>query len=44
MKIVIIGGSGLIGARLAKKLTDRGHDPRLGNLHLEDSLRHAVPA
>src|SRR5499427_9446314 len=25
MKIVVIGGSGLIGSRLCKKLTERGH-------------------
>src|SRR6478672_8462651 len=26
MKIVVIGGSGLIGSKLCKKLADRGHD------------------
>jgi uncharacterized protein YbjT (DUF2867 family) len=26
MKIVIIGGSGLIGTKLVKKLTDAGHE------------------
>ncbi|HEY7088788.1 MAG TPA: SDR family oxidoreductase [Tepidisphaeraceae bacterium] len=26
MKIVVIGGSGLIGSKLCKKLTERGHD------------------
>jgi uncharacterized protein YbjT (DUF2867 family) len=35
MKIVVIGGTGLIGSRLAAKLTEQGHDaipasPRLG--------------
>lgn len=26
MKIVIIGGTGLIGSKLVKRLRDRGHD------------------
>jgi nucleoside-diphosphate-sugar epimerase len=27
MKIVVIGGSGLIGSKLVKKLREDGHDP-----------------
>jgi len=27
MKIVVIGGTGLIGSKLVKKLTERGHEP-----------------
>jgi uncharacterized protein YbjT (DUF2867 family) len=27
MKIVVIGGTGLIGSRLVNKLRDNGHDP-----------------
>ena len=27
MKIVVIGGTGLIGSRLVNKLRENGHDP-----------------
>jgi nucleoside-diphosphate-sugar epimerase len=39
MKIVVIGGSGLIGSKLVEKLREAGHDPLAGVAGL--GYRHA---